>query len=170
MINRPDAPDPGAAIRLGEKARDPNETRWGFLLVLFMRTVAGLWTVQGLGHWYRLLANSVSIVDAATPSAASLVVFFAVIDLLAAVGMWLATPWGGVLWLLVTLSQIAVAIAVPSFFDGGYIVVALDVLLIAIYLFLTYEAGREPSRRSAPRRLATRMWQNSWRVWERFGR
>ena len=42
------------------------------------------------------------------------------IDLLAAVGMWLATPWGGVLWLLVTLSQIAVAIAVPSFFDGGY--------------------------------------------------
>ena len=28
------------------------------------------------------------------------IVFFAAVDLLAAVGLWLAAPWGGVLWLL----------------------------------------------------------------------
>ena len=34
----------------------------------------------------------------------------AVLDLLAAVGMWLAAPWGGVLWLLTAIAQAAVAV------------------------------------------------------------
>jgi hypothetical protein len=170
LINGPDAPDSGAAIRLGEKARDPNETRWGLLLVLFMRVVAGLWILQGLLQWHIVLTAQGALFEAIPTSTSVGIIFFAVMDLLAAVGMWLATPWGGVLWLLVTLSQVVVAVAVPSFFDGGLVVVILDVLLIGLYLFLTYEAGREPRRRSAPRRLATRMWQSSWRFWERFRR
>lgn len=168
MINGPDARDTGAAIRLGEKSRDPNETRWGMLLVLFMRTVAGLWILQGLVQWQIVLTAPGTLFDSVPTSTSVGIVFFAVMDLMAAVGMWLATPWGGVLWLMVTMSQIVVAFAMPYFFDGGIIVVILDVLLIGMYLFLTYEAGREPRRKSAPRRLATRMWQNSWRVWERF--
>jgi hypothetical protein len=168
LINGPDARDTGAAIRLGEKSRDPNETRWGMLLVLFMRTVAGLWILQGLVQWQIVLTAPGTLFDSVPTSTSVGIVFFAVMDLMAAVGMWLATPWGGVLWLMVTMSQIVVAFAMPYFFDGGIIVVILDVLLIGMYLFLTYEAGREPRRKSAPRRLATRMWQNSWRVWERF--
>ena len=168
MINGPDAPESGAAIRLGEKSRDPNETRWGMLLVLFMRTVAGLWILQGLVQWQIVLTAPGTLFDSVPASTSVGIIFFAVMDLMAAVGMWLATPWGGVLWLMVTMSQIVVAFAIPDFFDGGTIVVILDVLLIGMYLFLTYEAGREPRRKSAPRRLATRMWQSSWRVWERF--
>lgn len=168
MGNGREAPDSGAAIRIGEKARDPRATRWGMLLVLFMRVVAGLWILQGLMQWHIVLTAPASLFDKTPATTGVAVVYFAVMDLLAAVGLWLATAWGGVLWLLVALSQVVVAFALPNFFGGGLLVVALDALLIGLYLLLTYEAGREPLRRARPRRAATRLWNNSWRVWERF--
>lgn len=123
MINGPDAPDFGAAIRLGEKARDPNETRWGLLLVLFMRVGRGPVDPAGPAAMAHRADRAGRAVRGHSGIDLGRIIFFAVMDLLAAVGMWLATPWGGVrLWLLVTLSQIAVAIAVPSFFDGGVVV------------------------------------------------
>ena len=40
-----------------------------------------------------------------TRDQASAVIFFALADLLAAIGLWLATPWGGVLWLVVVAAE-----------------------------------------------------------------
>ena len=40
-------------------------------------------------------------------SAIAAVVFFAVIDLVAAVGLWLAAAWGGVVWLVAVAAQLA---------------------------------------------------------------
>jgi hypothetical protein len=161
-------PDSGAAIRLGEKSRSPNETRWGMLLVLFMRIVAALWILQGLMQWQVVLGAPTSLFDTLPTATSIAVVYFAVMNLLAAVGLWLATPWGGVLWLLVAMSQIAVAIALPGFFDGGWFVIVLDVLLIGLYLLLTFEAGREPRRRGAPLRAMSRAWTSSSRIWDRL--
>ena len=168
MINGREGPDSGAAIRIGEKARDPGQTRWGKLLVVFMRTVAFLWILQGLTQWHVFLTAQTSVFDSAPAPVGIAVVYFAVMDLLAAVGLWLATPWGGVLWLLVALSQIVVAVAMPGFFDGGRVVLFVDAILILLYLLLTYEAGREPQRRTAPARAATRLWNRSARLWDRL--
>ena len=33
------------------------------------------------------------------------IIYFAVIDLMAAVGLWMASTWGGVLWLLAVMSH-----------------------------------------------------------------
>ena len=71
--------------------------------------------------------------------------------------MWLQPRHGAAFSGLVTLSQDRGGDRrAASFFDGGSIVVALDVLLIALYLFLTYEAGRESPAVSAPGRLRDR--------------
>jgi uncharacterized membrane protein (DUF2068 family) len=75
-------------------------------------------------------------------SAAAAVILFAVLDLVAAVGLWLATPWGGVLWLLAASLQIFVAVAMPSFFQDSLLVIGLNVLLILAYFILTWLAGR----------------------------
>ena len=84
--------------------------------------------------------------------------------------VWANEPVSTLEGSLVALSQILVAFLMPDFFGGGLLVVALDVILIGMYLLLTYEAGREPDRRSAPRRAATRLWNRSWKVWENFRR
>ena len=57
-------------------------------------------------------------------------VLFAVIDFLAAVGLWLATPWGGVLWLFAAVAQVLIAVGVKHSFSPS-MDLACDVALIA---------------------------------------
>jgi hypothetical protein len=132
------------AIVIGERAKHADETRWGMLLVLFMRIVAVLWVYQGLVQWHVILSAEQSIFDVLPVQTTIAVVFFAVLDLLAAVGMWLAAPWGGVLWLLTAIAQSFVAVLLPDFFAGGRIVIGLDCILLVLYFVLTFKASQRP--------------------------
>ena len=138
-----DADDPHRPIRLGEAGAAGEAARWGHMLTLFMRIMALFWLLQGVMQWIIVLTASKPIFDEAPTNAAIAIVFFAVLDLVAGVGLWLATPWGGVLWLLIAGAQIFVTLSVPGFFAGGYWLIALDLALIGLYFFLTFEAGRD---------------------------
>ena len=157
MTSPPVRRDSDEAIRIGDKSA-ADQTRWGMLLVLFMRLIAALWMVQGLSQWRVILSVDGVLLDRVSGPVGISVIAFAVADLVAAIGLWLAAPWGGVLWILVTFAQIVVAIALPDFFEGGRLVVALDSLLIALYLFLTFKAASEgePVRPLAPARSGPR--------------
>lgn len=137
-----DGDDPSRAIRVGEP-NGADAAKWGVLLSRFMRIVAFFWLVQGLMQWRIILATDRSIFETMPQSAAFAVIFFAVLDLIAGVGLWLATPWGGVLWLLVASAQIFLTLSMPSFFIGGYWLIGVDAVLIAMYFGLTFEAGRD---------------------------
>ena len=78
-------------------------------------------------------------------SQSAAVMFFSVIDFLAAVGLWLATPWGAILWLFAALSQIFIALSVRHVFATGWIV--SDIVLIVVYFALTWQAGRTAGQR-----------------------
>lgn len=143
--------DSGAAIRLGEGARNVSEeTSWGVVLVIFMRALAALWALQGLMQWVTILLPGEPLFDKVTPTWGAAVIFFAVLDLVAAVGLWLATPWGGVIWLFGAIAQIFVALALPNFFSMLWI--SADLVLIVIYFVLTWQAGRAGGRFRKPRR------------------
>ena len=55
-------------------------------------------------------------------------VFFAVIDLVAAVGLWLAAAWGGVVWLTAAISMAAIELFFPQVFGGRLWIAMLGVL------------------------------------------
>lgn len=130
-----------AAIKIGEARADQNtQTRWGMLLVIFMRLMAGLWLCQGLAEWSAVLLPAEQVLDSLTGTAAAVLIFFAIADLVAAVGLWLATPWGGALWLFAATSQIFAATTIKDAFSPVWVVV--DVILILIYFVLTFKAGQ----------------------------
>ena len=54
-------------------------------------------------------------------------VFFAVIDLVAAVGLWLAAAWGAVVWLTACVSMAAVEVIFPQVYGGRIAVVVVEV-------------------------------------------
>ncbi len=136
-------PPPGAAIRLDAPGKTAAQTQWGSILVLFMRLLACLWIVQGLAEWALVLLPSRPVFDTLPGATSAAIIFFAIADLVAAVGLWLATPWGGALWLFVASSQIFIAVAVRNSISMTWI--AIDVLLIAAYFVLTFKASlREP--------------------------
>jgi hypothetical protein len=138
-----DADDPHRPIRVGDAGGAGEATRWGQLLTLFMRVMALFWLLQGVMQWALMLTAEQPIFDALPTHVATAIVFFAVLDLIAGVGLWLATPWGGVLWLLIASAQIFMTASAPRFFIGGYWLVAFDIVLIGAYFFLTFEAGRD---------------------------
>lgn len=141
-------PDSGAAIRLGEPAHfAAEENRAALFLLVFMRVLAGLWVLQGLWQWSTILLPPEPLFDHVSALRGAAVIFFATVNLVAAVGLWLATPWGGVIWLLGAIAQILVAVALPGFFSMLWI--GADIVLIVIYFVLMSRAGHA----GAPPRL-----------------
>jgi hypothetical protein len=133
-------PDSGAAIRLGEPTRGGGEAnRAGLFLVVFMRLLAGLWVIQGLSQWSAILLPPEPLFDKVSALRGAAVIFFATVNLVAAVGLWLATPWGGVIWLLSAIAQILAALALPGFYSMLWI--GADIVLIVIYFGLMWRAG-----------------------------
>jgi uncharacterized membrane protein (DUF2068 family) len=70
-------------------------------------------------------------------------VFFAVIDLVAAVGLWLAAAWGAVIWLTAVASMLAVEIFFPQVFGGGWLTGVLEGALLILYLWLALKSAQE---------------------------
>src|SRR5262249_7885094 len=48
-------------------------------------------------------------------------VYFAVIELVAAVGLWLATPWGAVVWLTTVVSMAVIELMFPGIYGGSLV-------------------------------------------------
>ena len=70
-------------------------------------------------------------------------IYFAVIELVAAVGLWLATPWGAVVWLITVVSMTVIELMFPAIYGGNLVVVAAEALMLAAYLVLAWMAARE---------------------------
>lgn len=120
--------------------------RWTRRLVLFLRVMAGVSMLKGLYHWSRVTGVGVSPDDLfAYRSIAwqTATVFFAVIDLVAAVGLWLAAAWGAVVWLMSVASMLAVEIFFPQVFGVGWFTGLAEGALLAIYLWLALQSAQE---------------------------
>src|SRR5713226_4211328 len=119
--------------------------QWASWLVVFLRVMAAASLCKGLYHWAIICG-----VNAPFPSGFDsyptpyqvATVFFAVIDLVAGVGLWLAAPWGAVVWLTSVISMAAVEILFPQIYGGNLWIVGMEVLLLGMYLWLALMAAR----------------------------
>jgi hypothetical protein len=119
--------------------------RWTGHLLLFLRIMAVLSMAKGLYHW-AIVCGFIGPdggFEAQTIPWQTATVYFAVIDLVAAVGLWLAAPWGAVVWLTAAVSMAAVEIIFPQVYGGRMPVVAIEAVLLVFYLFLAIQSARE---------------------------
>jgi len=126
----------------------PRSVRWSLILVWFMRVVALLWITKGLAAWAALLGvGAASAPFEVRPTGyQATVIYFAVIDLVAAVGLWLTSTWGGVLWLLAIMSHLILAVFFPFYVTGGVVLIGLFVVFILGYLTISWLAASEEER------------------------
>ena len=73
----------------------------------------------------------------------SMVIFLAIVDISAAVGVWLQATWGIVIWIFRTFSLIIWSIAIDSSFDLSGLTMSIFVIAIALYIILKYSANVE---------------------------
>jgi hypothetical protein len=143
-------------------ARTPNETprrqgfadllnrevatglHWDAVLVWFLRAMAIVWLVTGLGHWAILLGvfPGDAPFEGRPLAFQATITYFAVIDLVAAVGLWLTSTWGGVMWLLAVMSDLILAIFFPQIIGHGLLTIAALIVLVGAYFVISWLAAR----------------------------
>jgi len=130
-------------VHTGDQERSP--TRWTERLVIYLRVMAGLSMIKGLYHWALVcgIVGPEGGFEFQPLPWQTATVFFAVIDLVAAVGLWLAAAWGAVVWLTAAVSMAAVEVFFPQVYGGRMWVVGIQGVLMFSYLFLAIQSARE---------------------------
>jgi Family of unknown function (DUF6163) len=121
---------------------------WSERLVLFLRVMAVVSMLKGLYHWAAVCGfiGEAGGFEAHVQSWQATTVFFSVIDLVAAVGLWLVAPWGAVVWLTSTVTMIMIELFFDQVYGTDLLIVAAGVVAILSYLILSLLAAREHQR------------------------
>ena len=128
-----------------ERDSEEGASLWTRRLILFLRVMAGFAMLKGLFHWSRFVGIGMGGDTFEYHSIAwqTATVFFAVLDLVAAVGLWLAAAWGAVIWLMSIASMLALEVFFPQVFGASIFAGLLELGLLCLYLFLALKAARE---------------------------
>ncbi len=143
---RDHARDTMLSAAMSSERIEGDDNVWTRRLVLFLRIMAVVSIMQGLYHWAQVTGFIGSEEDAFEnqPMAwQAATVYFAVIELVAAVGLWLATPWGAVVWLTTVVSMAVIELMFPGIYGGSLLVVGGEAFMLAAYLALAWMAARE---------------------------
>src|SRR5258707_10227836 len=101
---------------------------WSERLVLFLRAMAIASMLKGIYHWAAVCGfiGEAGGFEAHVQSWQATTVFFSVIDLVAAVGLWLVAPWGAV----VGLTSTGTMIMIGPFFNQVH---GTDLIIVAAW-------------------------------------
>lgn len=116
------------------------------MLVWLLRLLSVAWMAKGLMAWMVIFGVGP---EAQPPfeerllSAQAITVYFAVLDLVAAVGLWMTSTWGGVLWLLATISQLLLGFFFPRLLPVSTLTVVSYVTLAIAYFGITWAAENQ---------------------------
>ena len=143
-MKREDRPQTLEPVHSGEN--EGGEKPWSFRLFLFLRAMAAFSLAKGLYHWAvicGLNAPGPSGFDSHETPYQIATVYFAIIDPVAGVGLWLTAPWGPVLWLTSVISMAAVEVLFPRIFGAGLLLVPIELMMLGGYLWLVMQTARE---------------------------
>ena len=136
----------GSVDPISTDAPVSDESVWTSRLVIYLRVMAAVAVLKGLYHWAEVTGFIGTEDDAFAVQPVSwqaATIYFAVIELVAAVGLWLATPWGAVVWLTSVVSMAVIELMFPNIYGGHFVIVIVEVVLLAIYLGLAWMAALE---------------------------
>ena len=125
---------------------EPDDNAWTRRLVIFLRIMAVVSVAKGLYHWAQVtgfVGGEEEALENQSMAWQTATIYFAVIELVAAVGLWLATPWGAVVWLTTVVSMAVIELMFPAIYGGSLTVVGLEAVMLAAYLALAWMSARE---------------------------
>ena len=117
---------------------------WRKKLILYQRIAGGFMMVKGLIGWavitgvtfgapFQMLGMDAKIAT----------VFFAVIDIVSDVALWLGSSWSATLWLIVAAAQISADIAFSEISGLMVLLTIIEVLLVAGYVLIRFKVYEE---------------------------
>jgi fatty acid desaturase len=142
--------DAGGMARdiLADDSEHRRKRRWTRLLIVYLRALALLCLVRSLMDWSLILGfigEPDQFVQTGMAAQAT-IVLLAVLSAVAAVGLWLTSGWGAVLWLIVTLCEVFLPMAVAQGLRAPGVAEYILLALAGVYVLLTWLSSRERDR------------------------
>lgn len=123
---------------------------WRQRLILYQRIAGAFMIFKGLTHWSSLIGigdGPASQFLSMPLDAQAATVFFAVIDVVAGVALWLGSTWGAMLWLLAAALQIVADVVVLELSGFNVLLTIIEVLLVAGYVLIRFMVHMEAEQR-----------------------
>lgn len=109
-----------------------------------MRLIAIAWFAKGIFWWMDILGfNGPAQFEDKRIAAKAVAIGFATLDLVAAVGLWLLSAWGGVMWLLSVTVELVLTFIAPSIYAIEGVRAGALIGCIVVFLVLTSLSARE---------------------------
>lgn len=136
-------------IREKTETRAPVEkpNRYPLAIDIYARVMAAILMALGLRHWaiiIGVIAGEGGAFEQMTLTWQLATVHLAIIDLVAAVGLWMRVAWGNVVWVWAAITAIVMHTVFAETFGFNYGIIALHVfglLGMGILLFLARRAA-----------------------------
>jgi hypothetical protein len=141
--------DPGAPL----EAIGPHTVElgpWRRRLIQYQRVAGGFMIFKGLTYWSSLFGagdGPGSYFQTQPLDTQAATIFFAVIDLVAGVALWLGSTWGAMLWLLTAGMQLFADVIVLEFSGFLILLTMIEVVLVAGYVIIRFMVHVETDRR-----------------------
>ncbi|MGU3493895.1 DUF6163 family protein [Xanthobacteraceae bacterium A53D] len=133
-------------IDASARARMERLSPWRRRLVFFLRAVAFFLLLEGIYHWAVICgigeANE-NRFENLSMSAQAVVIWAAIIDPIAGVGLWLGAGWAVVLWLFATVTQVIIGFWLPEGLTRLLVFTLFEVALVVAFAILSIRAARE---------------------------
>lgn len=84
--------------------------RWDLMYVLFLRLTAAIWLLKGIAFWGLVLGLGDIALGDESRLRQVIIIGFALVDCVAAVGLWLVAPWGKSLWVFAVVVEITLGL------------------------------------------------------------
>jgi hypothetical protein len=120
-------------------------SRLEFILDVYGRVMSGLLMLLGLFHWAVILgvvAGAGGTFEEMSAAWKMATIHLAVVDLVAAVGLWQRVAWGNVLWVYAALFEVAMHTVFIATFGPDYLVVVFHVFTVAGYAAIAFLVRR----------------------------
>lgn len=128
-----------------EAASKKARVRWELVQTSYMRVLSTAWLVLGLVAWSVIIGFDVPGArpfEARAATFQAVTIYFAVVDILAGVGLWLLAPWGSVVWLIAVISRLVIGFVFPAAHPMGMVDAAAFAACIVLFLWLSWMVGR----------------------------
>ena len=127
-------------------------SRYPLAFEVYSRVLSGLMMLLGLRQWaviMGIMASAGGMFEAMSTPWQVATMHLAVVDLVAAVGLWMRVSWGNVIWIYAALSEIALHTVFIGAFGSDLAVVAFHLVTLAVFAALFYLSRRAEAEEAA---------------------
>jgi len=134
------------SLRQGRTTSEHDGIRYQKMIDVYGRLVAIVLMLFGLREWAVILGVVTSFggpFETMTTAWKMATMYLAVVNLVAAVGLWMRVAWGNVLWVCAAAAEVAFHTFFMNTFGSDYTIVAFHLFALGGYLVLVLLSRKE---------------------------